>query len=279
MFFNNFIKIFCLLLIVTQGIYGQQWQRNTEKLEPELLNIFHSTQAINLPTAETLQKGDFEFEISHRFIPSIKSGSKGLWGFDGPVNIRFGLGYALTDNTLITLGRSNLEDNLDLSIKYRVFQFNNNIFPLLFAIRGGAAWNSDVIGRNSSSSKNYQYFAQLIINAKHTKYFALGIVPSYLYNSYIYCSNNQYSFTMGINMQYYISNMWSLLLELNPTVTGWRSKHNPVSFGLELETGGHFFKIILSNSTKLNTSQFLSGSSNSFNDGNMHIGFNITRVL
>ncbi len=279
MLFNYFAKVFSFLAISSITVIAQQWQRGTENTEPEIINLFHSTQVINLPTTETLQKGDFEFEISHRFIPSIKTGSKGLWGFDGPVNMRLGLGYAITDNTIITLGRSNLEDNMDLSVKCKILQFKYHVIPITIALRGGFAWNSEVIGRSSSDSKNYQYFAQLIINAMNGKSFALGLVPSYLYNSYIYCPEYQHSFTFGVNMQYYITNMWSVLAELNPTVTGWRYKHNPVSFGVELETGGHFFKVVLTNSSKLNTSQFLTGAAESFNDGNLSIGFNITRVL
>lgn len=48
---------------------------------------------------------------------------------------------------------------------------------------------------------------------------------------------------------------------------------------LEIETGGHFFKIFLSNSTDLNQTQFLSGADKSFDDGDLRLGFMITRLL
>jgi hypothetical protein len=113
----------------------------------------------------------------------------------------------------------------------------------------------------------------------YQKKLAFGIVPSYLYNSHPECLDNQYSFTIGTYLQYYISDVFSVLWEYNPTVTGWRDFHNPMGFGLEIETGGHFFKVFLTNSTDLNQTQFLSGADKSFDDGDLRFGFMITRLL
>ncbi|MCF8240094.1 MAG: DUF5777 family beta-barrel protein [Melioribacteraceae bacterium] len=272
-----FLTVNLFFFFFSTSIAQVKWQRD----EPAKIDmhLFHSIQSINLPTAETLQKHDIQFEISHRFIPTLKSGSKDLWGFDGPVNIRLALGYAITDHALITLGRSNTDDNLDLWIKQRLFEIESDILPILISARAGAAWNSQPINRSSSDNRNFQYYAQLIINTMIDKKFGIGIVPSYLENAHIYCPDRQYSFSIGTNVQYYLSDMWSVLLEWNPTITGWRTRTNPVAFGVEIETGGHFFKIILSNSTQLNPSQFLAGAQDSFNDGEWHIGFNITRLL
>lgn len=276
------IFLLYLMILIAVPIFSQEsrisWQR--EKPDTQLdLYLFHSVQSVNLPTTETLQKNDLEFEISHRFIPTIKSGSKELWGFDGPVNIRFSLTYGITNRTLVTLGRSNLDDNYDLSVKQKIVQLRNDILPTVIGARIGGAWNTDIQNRKASHNRNFQYFAQLIINTMYDNKLAVGITPSYLYNSDPLCPKVQYSFTVGLYSQYYISELLSALIEWNPTVTGWRQYHNPVSFGIELETGGHFFKIILTNSIYLNTTQFLSGADLPFNDGNWRIGFNITRLL
>jgi len=254
------------------------WRRS-DAVELPPLELFHSTQAVNLPTATTLQRKNFEFEISHRFIPTIKDGSGSLWGFDGPVNIRLALGYAFSDAGIVTLGRSNVQDNIDFNIKHRLFAFRNDVIPLLLAVRAGAAMNTEVHGRDTWDGDNAQWYAQCIVNAMYGKRFAIGLTPSYLWNAYILHPETQYSFTLGLNAQYYITRVFNVLLEWNPTISGWRTAHNPVSFGIELETGGHFFKIILTNSDLVNPSQFLAGASNSFNDGDWHIGFNITRLL
>ncbi len=279
-FRNMFLMLITLTFIAAElkAQDGGSWKRAEETDVPPL-ELFHSTHAVNLPTATTMQKGNFEFEISHRFIPTLKDGSEALWGFDGPVNIRLALGYAWSDDGVVALGRSNAQDNLDLTVKHKLFAIRHEVMPLLVAARAGLAWNNEVPGMDAWDSDNAQWFAQLIVNTMYGENFALGVVPSYLSNSNCQCAETQYSFTLGVHAQYYITRVLNVLAEWNPTVTGWRTAHNPVSFGIELETGGHFFKVVLSNSTLLNSSQFLAGAADSFNDGELHIGFNITRLL
>lgn len=274
--------VFLIIIFTALPLYAQDeqisWKRSEEKTLEDL-QLFHSTQSVNLPTTETLHQGNLEFEISHRFVPTIKSGGKTLYGFDGPVNMRLALGYAVTDKMVLTLGRSNLRDNVDLWWKYKFLEVHDASLPFAAAVRLGGAWNTEVADRAAGDSRNLQYFGQLIINTLVMKRLGIGIVPSYLDNSYIFTDDRQYSFTLGNYYQLYLSRLMSVLFEWNPVVTGFRTKNNPVSFGIELETGGHFFKIILTNSTLLNSSQFLAGTDNSFNSGQWHIGFNITRLL
>lgn len=266
------------IVLTVSGRAQSSWQRSAETELPPL-ELFHSTQAINLPTAGRLGAGEFEFEISHRFIPTLDEGAKNLYGFDGPVNIRIALGYAFSDDGILTLGRSNVQDNLDLNVKHTLFALRGKILPLHVAARAGVAANTDVSGRDAWDGDNMQAYGQLILNTMVGERFAFGLVPSYLHNSHLECADTQYSFTTGVHAQYYITDVFNVLAEWNPTITGWRSGHNPVSFGIELETGGHFFKVILSNSDLLNPTQFLAGAPDAFNDGKLRIGFNITRVL
>jgi len=275
---RSIIVLTFLFSLAIQGMAQISWKKQ-EAVDNLPLQLFHSPQSINLPTAETLQKGDFEFEISHRFLPSIKDGSKNLYGFDGPVNMRLALGYAVTDDLVLTLGRSNVDDNLDLRGKYRLLQFKETFLPLLVGVQFGIAKNTQPIRPIASSGRAYQYFGQIIFNTMIDKKLGIGLVPSYLYNSNIYRADVQNSFTLGMNLQYYISNMVSVLAEFNPTVNGYLNRFNSAAFGFELETGGHFFKIILTNNAKLNPAQFLSGADKDFGNGEWRLGFNITRLL
>jgi len=279
---NNLLLIFLSILFLSfLQLHAQHkisWKKSVDEFKPAL-HLFHSTQSINFSTTETLEKGDLQFEISHRFIPTLKEGLKSLYGFDGPVNIKFSLAYAPSDDFMFALARSNQDDNLLLRGKYRFLSISNFIFPLQVALEGGAAWNTDPLGRSSTDNMNFQYYAQLIFNTLINKKIGIGLVPSYLYNSHIYCPEKEYSFTLGTNIQYYISSFWSVIAEWNPTVSGFRKTYNSLSFGVELETGGHFFKIILTNNTSLNPTQFITGADLPITTKNWHIGFNITRLF
>ncbi len=273
----NFIIVILVAFPYILTAQDIKWKRGST-VTPEL-ELFHSTHVINLPTAETHQQGDFEFEVSHRFIPPIKEGYDAFWGLDGPANIRLALGYAPTDHLVVTLGRSNVNDNLDLQVKYKTFQIRHDIFPSLITINLGAAWNTQVGDRSKSDSRNFQYFAQLIYNTLIIEKIGIGLVPSYLYNSALTTKEVKYSFTMGTYFQYYVSSAWSVQIEWNPTVTGWRDSYNSVSAGIELETGGHFFKIFVTNNDLINMSQYLAGADKKFGDGEVRLGFMITRLL
>jgi hypothetical protein len=267
------------LMLFIQVLPGQEirWKRTASK--PLQLELFHSTHVITLPSAETMKQGDFEFEVSHRFIPPINEGYDAFWGLDGPANIRLALGYAATDLLVVTIGRSNVTGNLDLQAKYKLWQISNDILPSLVTLNFGAAWNTKVADRSRGDSRNFQYYAQLIYNTMIMKKLGIGVVPSYLYNSALTTEEVKYSFTMGNYLQYYVSEMWSLVFEWNPTVTGWRDRYNSVSFGIEVETGGHFFKIFGTNNDLINLSQYLAGANKKFSDGDIRLGFMITRRL
>jgi len=279
------IWIFVLLSVVNHLDAQERkisWEKNESK-SSSTLNLFHSTEVANLPTAETLLRNEFEYEISHRFVSTLNA-DDAYFGIDGPAQIRMALSYAITNNLLLTFGRSNLEDNYDFRVKYRVVQYNHKMLPLLIALRAGGALNTEVYEssgekRDKTNSKNLQYYGQAIFNTLVAKKLGIGVVPSYLYNSHILCEDSEYSFTVGSYLQYYISAMWSVFVETNTTVKGWRKDYNPFTFGVEIETGGHFFKIFFSNSKAMNPSQYLAGADLMVEDGDWRLGFNITRIL
>lgn len=276
---QTILLIILSFLIFNNTINAQERKTRWKSSAPVIpdLSLFHSIDVVNLPTAETLQKGDIHFEISHRFNTPVSASWGEVFGFDGSVSMRLALGYAFTDDLLFTLGRSNREGNIDYRFKYKALQIRNEVLPTLVSVRIGGAFNGKA--RNIDSADKHQFYGQLIVNTLYKKKLGIGIVPSYLYNSHIYCLETQDTFTLGMYAQYYVTEGWNVFLEFNPTVTGWRDEFNSMAFGIELETGGHFFKILLGNNTKLNPSQYLAGAVHELNSNDWHLGFNITRLL
>ncbi len=279
---KQIIKLLTLALIFSVNInnsYSQGWQREEEPEEKLPQELFHSIVALNLPTAETITANDYYFNIIHRFNSPIESGPKDLWGLDGSVTMRIELGYGITDDLFASLGRSNKNGNYELGLKYKLLEVDHKVHPINIALVGGAAYNDKPAVEPPKSSDKLQYFAQLPINVMFWKQLGFGIVPSYLYNSNINCDCID-SFTMGGYVQYYINPMWSVVAETNNTVTGYRGVYDSYSLGVEMETGGHFFKFLVSNNVNINMSQFLAGSAKAFDKSNgINFGFQITRNL
>lgn len=256
----------------------RQWERSSEATRPPLV-AFHSTQVVALPTAETLSKGEWQFEISHRFLPPVSDGSDALWGLDGPVNMRLGLGYAPSDRVLVTLARSNLLDNLDLQLKWRALELEAGPLPVLMALQAGAAWSSDVPERESGNKGNFQYYGQLVLNTLVADRLALGIVPSYLYNVLLEEVDPVHELYWGLYGQLFLSEVFSVNAEWNLGKGQEEFPNDAGAFGVELETGGHFFKIFLTNSVRLNPAQYLLGTDFTFDPDQWRLGFAITRLL
>ena len=276
------VLAFVGLLLFLTPVSGQeeprQWERRTAATQPPL-TVFHSTQAINLPTAETLAQGEWQFEIAHRFQPPISEGADAFWGLDGPVNMRLGLGYAPLDRLLVTLARSNFMDNWDLQAKARVLEVEAGPLPLLVALQGGAAWSSEVPERDSGDPGNFQYYGQLIVNTEVADRLALGFVPSYLYNVLLDRIDPVQDLYWGFYGQLFLTDIFSVNAEWSLGENRAELEHDAGAFGLELETGGHFFKVFLTNSVRLNPSQYLVGTDHAFEPDEWRLGFAITRLL
>lgn len=252
--------------------------------------IFHSPQSANLPTAETLQKGQWLFEISHRFFPPVADGADVLWGFDGPVINRLGLAYAASDRVMLGVLRSNLSDNLELNAKARVFEGGSDAAPVMIGLMGGIAWNTQAPtgpSRPGVEENESQQYAQLMFNTLLGERLAVGVVPTVLRNPTIEDADSETVFVLGLHGQLYLSDRVSFLGEwiISEDRSGHHDPdsnaqaHDSGSFGIEIETRGHFFKVLLSNQQRLNPTQVLGGTADEFTPGKWRAGFNIQRKL
>jgi len=276
--------ILCLAIasILTSSAIAQtggSWKRSDESVESSPITVFHSPQSINIPTAETIGKGMFEFEISHRFLPPISGGNDDLFGLDGPASIRFALGYGISDRLTATLGRSNRNDNIDLQVKHRVFETEDLPVPVMVAYQLGLGWTTDHPDLESTDNRAFQFYGRLIVNARLGDRFAVGVVPSHVHNSDFFAEMTEYTTTLGLHVQAHLTKSFSLVAEWDPAIEGYRNYNDPLSFGFELETGGHFFRVFATNSTAVNSSQYLTGAVDPAGWNYMRLGFGITRLL
>ena len=255
-----------------------RWERRGEPTAVPI-TVFHSTQAANLPTAETLRRGEWLVEISHRFQPPVSEGSDALWGLDGPVYNRLGLAYAATDRLMLGVLRSNLTDNLELNAKVRLVEGGGDAVPFMVGAMGGWAWNTELPDLPEYDGNESQAYAQLIVNALLGGRLAVGVTPAWLHNPRLEDTTADNAVVLGLNGQFYLSPGVSLLGEWVVSESRPGLEHDAGTFGIELETGGHFFKLILTNSARMNPTQHLGGTPFPFAANQLKLGFNITRLL
>jgi hypothetical protein len=280
---NRSITLTAVTLLLTVSPVAAQeeetpvrWQRRGAATEAPV-TVFHSPTGINLPTAETIGKNELLFEISHRFQP-ISSGSDGFWGLDGPVTYRLGLAWAPADWGLLTIQRSNQQDNLDFNFKGRAWAGGSDRFPFMIGAQVGAAWNGE-LPEVSPEPNPWQYYAIVMLNQGLGRSVGLGLTPAYLRNPNVFSAEPQNGYALGIQGQWYVAPGWSLLGEYTLTEDWGERVHDILAFGAELETGGHFFKLLFTNGEELNPSQVLAGTTRPIAWDQLRFAFNITRLI
>ena len=77
---------------------------------------------------------------------------------------------------------------------------------------------------------------------------------------------------MSVNAEYYYK------IEPNAKYLEPRT-YNSASVGIDIETGGHVFQIMLTNSIGMREGTFIPKTTDSWTDGGIHLGFNISRVF
>jgi hypothetical protein len=127
------------------------------------------------------------------------------------------------------------------------------------------------------------YSTQLLISRKMNESLSLELAPVFTHKN-LYDENyeNPNLFSLASGARYKLSKRLSLNLEyavrLNPLANSTVYK-NPISAGLDIETGGHVFQLVFSNSQALNDVSMFSNSTGNFYSKGIFFGFNMYRVF
>ena len=126
---------------------------------------------------------------------------------------------------------------------------------------------------------------QLMIARKINKSLSLQVTPSYLHCNLIEPSQGPNNiFALGAGSRIKLSKRISFNAEyfylfISDNEIPDTEIYNPLSLGIDIETGGHLFQIILTNSVGMTENAFLGHTTGRWLDGDIHIGFNISRMF
>ncbi len=283
---KNLLLVF-LIIFLSNNLFSQTLD---DILEQEALTnstvvsgTFNGTRIMNGQSIETRQKGVLEFLIQHRF-GMLNSGAYELFGLDES-NIRFGLEYAITDDFATALGRSSFEKVFDGYLKYRLLKqkTGNESVPLsitLFASGAEKTLKDYLPAEKPSFSDRLAYTSQVLIARKFNPHFSLQITPTFIhYNTVPSSIDPKDIFALGIGTKIKISKHISINGEYYYSINSFESINtkNSIAFGLDIETGGHVFQLIFTNSRAMIEKSFIAETTGDFFNGDIHFGFNISR--
>lgn len=265
------------LLQQLENSMTQQWRQDVST------GTFKATHIINTPTVEAPGKKGLEFLIMHRF-GRINEGSYALFGLDN-ATIRFGLDYGLTDRVTIGVGRSSLDKTYDGSIKWKALQQAKGKIPITASLYGLVTHTTLKYPDKPYINSKYRtaYVGQLLLARKFSSSLSLQLSPTWIHFNLVPTRQDQNDlFALGIGGRMKITKRTSFNAEYNYLPTSQVSStnvHHSVSFGFDIETGGHVFQLVFTNSEGMTAPYYLAKTPGSWGDGDIFFGFNISRAF
>jgi hypothetical protein len=242
---------------------------------------FWGTRIINLPTTRSIEKGEILFRISHRFYPAVRDGYDSFYGVDGPATILLSLGYGLKDNLDMTLARSNLEKEVELSLKWVMFEQGRKMampFSAAFSV-GGSLVTLSRPGRRVFDTENMKLNVQIILSHQLNNNLSFILVPAYSSNTNHWESPSEGTFSLGTGGRWMVFDDSSVIWEWIPVLAGYKDNSNGWGLGIEKKIGGHVFQVFFLNSVGLTSDQYLPGGDLRLKDKDFRFGFNIFRTF
>lgn len=226
-----------------------------------------------------------EFIIMHRF-GQLNSGAYELFGLDN-ANIRFGLEYGLLDWINVGIGRSSFEKTYDGFVKLRIARQSTGAsnFPVNITTLSTTTVNTlrelALDRPDFPFSARMAYTHQVLISRKFSQDFSLQVMPTWVHRNEVQEPEINNVYAVGIGGRIKLSNRLSLNAEYyyqaNKPDNG--ASFNPLAIGVDIETGGHVFQLHVTNARTMNEKGFISETMGNLSDGDIHFGFNISRVF
>jgi len=241
---------------------------------------FWGTRLVNLPTTTTLGKGDFLFRISHRFQPPVSAGWDSFFGFDGPAFILFSFGYGITDNLMVTVGRSKLYQEWEFNADWAAFeQGEKSSLPFSVTLHAGGSIVSQKEPQGAEWSGRFRFNALLSLAYQLNDRLSFLLVPAFTSNANFWEPSSEGTFAIGIGGRFMVFDDISLIAEWVPRLAGYKDLYSGWGLGVEKKIGGHVFQVFVTDSIGLIASQYLPGGDLKLGDGDFRIGFNIFRTF
>ena len=253
----------------------------TTKKEP-VIATFKALQIANLQSTKLPAKGEFYLLISHRF-GDLTEGLQNFFGLDN-ANTKIGGIYGVADWLSVGLSRHTYQKTYETALKYRLANQIENGFPITIVGYNTLDVNTDLSTDNYPSlkfSNRLAYSAQLLISRKMSEKLSLEIAPIFVHkNLYNDITENANLMLLGSGARYKLSKRLSLNLEYNARLNALEDNpyHNAITAGLDIETGGHVFQMVFSNSQTMNDVTVFSNATGNGSKG-IFFGFNMYRVF
>lgn len=250
-------------------------------------NAFKSPRVINGHSMEMLHPGTMDFRILHRF-GDVSRGYYEFFGLD-QASMRMGFDFGLTKNLMVGIGRSTSKKELDAFAKYRLLwqSTGKRNMPISLVLVAGATMNGlkDPVGNAevpATFARRMGYYYEAIIGRKFSERFTMQLTPTLVHRNIVQnelVPNDLWA--VGFGGRFKVTQRMALVWDYGYVINRFPANlsHNPLSLGVDIETGGHVFQLHFSNAVGMNERAYLSDDNSNWRKGEIRFGFNLSRIF
>jgi hypothetical protein len=284
---KTLITLFLMVIVSFAGAQDllNELQNSGEQEKEYTEQTFKGTRVVNGFSIETKGQGELEFIISHRF-GRLNSGGYEFFGLD-QATIRLGFEYGLTNRLGIGVGRSKLNKIYDGYLKYKLLQqAKGGGSPITVTVVGTTGLLTYDSNRFKPTSpkltvRQGSYFSgHALIARKFSPAFSMQVSPVLLHANLVSVGETKTLGSIGVGARYKLTKSLSINTEyfhrLNAPDDFYK---NCVGLGIDIETGGHIFQLIFSNTSGMVDRTYLGNTDGDIARGDINFGFNLTRTF
>ncbi len=288
-----------LIFLLPVSIFSQDDLLNNLEseavIDKTVTATFKGLKVVNFESTKLADKNDFYFVVAHRF-GSVKNGFKDFFGLDNAVT-QLKFIYGFTNWLNVGVARSSFQQKYGAHLKYRLIPQEREGFPITIVGYNLVTINTS-LEKDQYAKLEFEdrltYTSQLLLSKKFGESFSLLLAPTYIHEnlatrsrevlangSTINYDEEANQFALGLGGRYKISNRVSINADygLHLNRNDHSSFRNPLSVGVDIETGGHVFQMHFTNAQAMFEEGFIVQGQGDWSDGNFFFGFNISRVF
>lgn len=290
-------RVILLLLITPLAVFAQEdllgeLEKGTQEEVNYAFATFKGTRLGNGHTIETKNAGALEFIFQHRFGP-VSGGAYELFGLD-QADVRLGLDYGITDNLSVSISRNSVDKTMDGYFKYKAIRQSSGAktFPVTITALAGMAYKLSPKdfeeGSGLENVDRLSYTGQLLIARKFSTNFSFQLMPTFIHKNLVEYNEENDQFALGLGGRIKLTKSVAItgeyyhnfnLPDNDEVEDPFYKRYNSLTFGIDIETGGHVFQLLMTNAIGLTERAFITETRDDFFAGDIHLGFNVTRTF
>ena len=257
----------------------------SDKKEIEIA-AFKGLQICNMQSTKLPVKGEFYFLVSHRF-GDLTEGINNFFGLDNALTKIGGI-YGVANWLSVGASRHTYRKTYELAAKYKLANQEVDGFPITIVGYNTMDIDSELKKDETlpglKSNNRFAYTTQLLVSRKFSDSFSFQLAPIFVHkNLYDGILDQENTLLLGAGARYKLSKRLSLNLEYAGRINlpeEFKSPYsNPLTIGLDIETGGHVFQMVFSNCQPMNDVAIFTNAAGDWNGGSVYFGFNMYRVF